>query len=277
MTATIDDARRLTLLTITRTAYRRREEARVAAVNAANRKRDPRIPRVRTVVGAWPLILTLIGMFLGTTGLAPLLNQGTITRKTAPLLTIDQWMFPAGMLALISIALLTYLEPLRARGLIYHGGWEARGYLIFAVIWIGFSLWQSIFGLHDLTSIELARSILGCLVMFSSGVWAVVLWRHGRVTDAQGFLLKHHDPLRGLIDKTDALQIYTALDTWWHQEAAHQIATQPQLCEEIGRLALSRLKDFGYSVKVPRNSTIIAQSPKSLWKEPRRTPDMWEG
>lgn len=276
-TATTDDVRRLTLLTISRTAYRRREETRIAAINAANIQRDPDAILVRPVVGAWPLALTLVGMLLGAVGLTPLLNQGTITRRAAPLLTTDQWLLPAGIMALISIAILAYLEPLRARGSIYHGGWEARLYLVLAAIYIGFALWELIFQLHDLTVGELTRSILGCLVMLGAGLWAIELWRRGRITDKKGCLLLHYDPLQGLDDIADARKVYAALDCWWQKEAEHQIATRPQLCESIGNLVLSRFKDFGYSITTTRRSVFIATNPKELWQESRESPDVWIG
>ncbi|MPV50216.1 hypothetical protein GCG21_09405 [Pseudactinotalea sp. HY160] len=267
--AEVGDARRLALVALSSTAYRDRERARVAAVDEANRRRNPSIEPIRPVPrGA--LTLTFVGFLLGAAGIVPLLNQGTITRRSAPLFSAEEWMIPAGMLALISIALLAWLEPLRARGRIYHGGWEAAGYLVPGSILVGFPIYQAVFALDDIRDPEgWTRVIAGSLMMCGAGVWAILLWRRGRASDAAGLLVEHHDPLAGLTRRTDAEEIYVALDAWWEREAQRQLDARPDSLEAAAALALEWLANNGVRVRLKKGTALTRGVPAARWREPR--------
>lgn len=261
----VDDAWRIAVLASDPRAARAREDARTAAVRAANARRRPDAPEVR---GATTLhrVLFVIAFLLGAAAVAIIAIS---PRTGSAAFTLQEGALLAGVLAILSVGLLVWLEPLRANGSLWGGHLPARIHLFFAVLWLLFAASVVLLRGGEIDRHQPLPVIAGLLLFAVAGVVALVLWRRGLRADRSGTQSGLGRLTRDLVDDADAREVLAALDAWWAAAGPAALAADRGGLEQARAAVLAKLRSTLYITEREERAALRRTTPPE-WKERRR-------
>lgn len=261
----LDDAWRTAVLACFPGLLRQRNAERQRAVGRANNQRRPgtrkgRAPRRSDV------LLYLVAFLLGAVAIGLIALH---PRGGGPALQLQDGALISGVLAVLSVALMWWLEPVRAGFSV--GGLEvpARSHLFFALLWLGFATSVVVFRWPELDRHDLVVPLVGLLLMVSAGVAAGVLWRRAvkadRARPFYGVASLTHD----LIDQADAPAVLDELDGWWARTVPPVLAANQQQVEQARVVVISAV---GAMMLIPDREVrdALRKPPPKSWQERRR-------
>ncbi|MEZ3162228.1 hypothetical protein AB1K54_17070 [Microbacterium sp. BWT-B31] len=259
--AAIDDAWRVAVLAAHPGLRADRDRARAAAVQAANRRRDPRAARVRTSTGLHRALL-IVAFLLGAFAVAPI-----AVPRGRPL-ALDGGMLTAGVLAVVSVALLWWLEPRRANGSLWGARAPAVIDLFFGGLWLVAAAVAIVVG-WGAAGAGGMPVILGLAMLTGAGIAALVLWRHGLRADRSGRQTGLARVTADLVDERDAAGVFDALDRWWEAAGPEAMRTDAARVRDARTEVLARLRGATMISESDEREASAAPVP-ARWSERRR-------
>lgn len=184
------------------------ERARAAAVRAANERRDPDASSVRTSTALHRALLGA-AFVLGTVAVALIATPRDST------ITLQDGMLPAGLLAVISVSLLWWLEPRRANGSLWGSRTPAVIHLIFGLLWLLAAAGALAFRWGEVHPYQALPGTSGLTLLACAGVAAIILGFHALRADRSGYQSGVSRLTGDLLDQQDAAEIFDELDRWW--------------------------------------------------------------
>ena len=236
--AALDDSWRVALLAAYPAAAKERARVRRAAVRAANARPRPDATSRRAVTRRYRA-LYIAAIVLGATAIGLV---AVSARWGGPALRLQTGMLLAGALAVIAVAVFTWLEPRRASGALWGSHAPAVLYLFFAVLWLLFAASVVLFRWDEVDRYEPWPVVVGLLLFCLAGAAAIVLWRRAARADRQGRLAAARAATRDLRDVSDAAEVYAALDAWWMRAGPSAVASDPIELEAARRAVLAHLR-----------------------------------
>jgi hypothetical protein len=263
--AAVEDSWRVALLASLPHLGREREQARLQAVRAANERRTPGGRAVRSATH-WHRGLFIFALLLGATGVALVAISA---RTGSAALALQDGMIIAGILTVASIAILAWLEPLRATGSLWGSHAPARYLLVLGVIWLLFAASVIVFRWEEVDRHETAPVVIGLLLFALAGGAALVLWRRAARSDRAGGQTGVAFITRGLVDQDDAPIVLDALDQWWHSAASAAFAQNSRAVLDSRQSVLAHLRSTMYITEREERTALRRTTPPA-WKERRR-------
>lgn len=260
--AAVDDAWRVAVLAADPRRRSAHERARATAVGAANRRRDPSAPRV-------PTSTTLHRAALGLALLAGVAASALLAAPPSSGLLVRDALLPAGVLAVVSVALLWWLEPRRANGSLWGSRVPAAIHLGLGALWL--LTGAAVFGFRwgDVGTFGVLPAITGLALLGCAGVAALVLGEQAHRSDRSGRQTGLARFTADLIDQRDAASVFDALDSWWSaagEEAMQQAAPRVR---NVHREVLARLR--AGRLITERDERMACFTPEPItWTERRR-------
>lgn len=261
----VEDAWRIALLASTPGAARAREDARTAAVRAANARRRPDGPAVRSAT-TLHRVLFIVAFLLGAAAVAVIAIS---PRTGSAAFTLQEGALLAGVLAVLSAGLLVWLEPLRANGSLWGGHLPARIHLFFAVLWLLFAASVVLLRWGEVDRHQPFPVIAGLLLFGVAGATALVLWRRGRAADRSGTQSGVGRLTSGLVDEADAPEVLAALDAWWAVAGPAALSADRDGLEQARAAVLTKLRTTLYITEREERAALRRAAPPE-WKERRR-------
>ncbi len=261
----VDDAWRIALLASDPRAARAREDARTAAVRAANARRRPDATPVRSAT-TLHRVLFVVAFLLGAAAVAVIAIS---PRTGSAAFTLQEGALLAGALAVLSAGLLFWLEPLRANGSLWGGHLPARIHLFFAVLWLLFAASVVVLRWGEVDRYQPLPVIAGLLLFAAAGVAALVLWRRGLRADRSGTQSGVGRLTGDLIDEADAGEVLAALDAWWAAVGPAALASDREGLEQARAAVLAKLRGTMYITEREERAA-LRRTAVPEWKERRR-------
>lgn len=261
----IEDSWRIALLASSPAAVREREEVRAAAVGAANARRRPGTRAVREA-STFHRVMFFVSFLLGAGAIA-LIAISPRTGGTA--FTLQEGAVLAGALALLSVGIMAWLEPVRASGSLWGAHLPARYYLFFGILWLAFAASVPVLRWDEVDRYEPGPVIAGLVMFVAAGAAALVLWRRGLAADGAGRQSGVGLVTRGLVDESDAGEVFDALDAWWAAAGPAAWASDRAAVEQARGVVLTRLRDARYITEREERTALRRTTPPE-WKERRR-------
>ncbi|MBU4464917.1 MAG: hypothetical protein KKH75_03615 [Actinobacteria bacterium] len=260
----VADAMNIALLSADPAAAKAREVARAAAVREANADRGASTGTTRQA-GLRHRVMSIAAMVLGAIAVGVIALS---PRSGSAAFTLQQGAFVAGLIAVASVAIMIWLEPLRRSGELWGSNLPARVYFFFAVLWIGFAGSVVAFRWNEVDRYQPWPVIIGLVLFVLAGIAALVLWWQGRRLDRSGARSGRARALRGLVDDADAPAVFDALDRWWAVEGPRaRSSDEKQLFathrEVLAYLARTGLIDPSQERKAAQRKSVVE------WKERR--------
>ncbi|MFJ6651267.1 hypothetical protein ACIQLJ_00555 [Microbacterium sp. NPDC091313] len=208
------DASRIAFLAAVPGAERDRERVRRAAVDRANARRGGASRPVREA-GTGHRVLLIVAIVLAA------LAVGLVAvspRTGGPALELQVGMPFAGVIALVAVGILWWLEPLRASGALWGAHAPARIHLFVGLLLLLFAVSVPAFRWSEVDDFDPWPVILGLAGFALAGVGAIVLWVRARRGGGTPPGVPALDG--GLIDAADRPAVLSALDEWWADQAS---------------------------------------------------------
>jgi hypothetical protein len=258
----VEDSWRIALLAADPRARDARERARAQAVHAANARRDPGAARVRDAT-TWHRIC------LGFALVLAVVAAGLVMPSRAGGATLQQSMLPAGTAALLSVALLWWLEPRRASGSLWGSRAPAVLHLVCGAMWLlGAAVavlgrWGEIDAQHPLAVTT------GLMMLLVAATLALLLWQRAARADRSGRQSGMARVTGDLIDARDATAVFFALDRWWQAAGPAAMASSSPRLLRVRVEVLARLRLAGVITDLDEQFARI-DPPPARWRERRR-------
>ena len=238
------------------------ERARAAAVGAANERRDPTAPRVATST-------TLHRVALGLALLAGVLAVALLTTTRSSAIALQNVMLPSGLLAVLSVALLWWLEPRRANGSLWGSRVPAVIHLALAVMWTLVAVAVVVFRWGEISTFAALPSIAGLTLLGCAVVAALILCGQAHRADRSGRQTGVARVTGDLIDKRDRPEVFAALDRWWSTTGPETMRQSSARVLDVRLEVLARLK--AVRLITEREERLATYAPEPLtWAERRR-------
>ena len=155
------------------------ERVRAAAVRAANQRRDPAAARVPTSTAVHRALL-------GAALLSGIVAVALVATPRNSPITLHDGMLPAGLLAVVSVSLLWWLEPRRANGSLWGSRVPAVIHLIFGVLWLLAAAGAVLLRWDEVDPYHALPETSGLTMLACAGVAAVFLWVRALRADRSG-------------------------------------------------------------------------------------------
>lgn len=259
--AAVEDAWRVAVLASDPRVRADHERVRAMAVQAANARRDPAAPRVRT--STW-----LHRSLLGAAFLLGILSVALVaTPRTRPV-ALQDGMLLAGLCAATSVSLLAWLEPRRANGSLWGSRAPAGIHLLFGALWLvaaggGVTLrWSEIEGYRTLPVTS------GLAMLVCAGIVAVLLWRHALGADRSGRQTGVARLTGDLVDQEDVAEVFAALDRWWSRAGPEAMRRDGRRVRRVRTEVLARLRHAKLIAEGDERAAMWAPEPEE-WTERR--------
>jgi hypothetical protein len=260
--AAIDDAWRVAVLASDARMLADHERARAAAVRAANERRDPVAARVRTSTALHRALLG-IAFLLGTVAVALI-----ATPRNSPLALQDA-LLPAGLLAVLSVALLWWLEPRRANGSLWGSRAPAVIHLIFGTLWLLAAAGVLLLRWEEVDLNQALPETSGLTMLACAGVAAIILWVHALRADRSGRQTGIARLTGDLLEQQDAAEVFDALDRWWEAAGSEAMRRDAARVRTVRKEVLARLRLA--MLITERDERVASWSPEpARWTERRR-------
>ncbi len=211
------------------------ERARTAAVRAANERRDPAAAKVRPTTAVHRALLAA-AFLLGMVAVALVATPRNST------ITLQEAMLPAGLLAVLSVSLLWWLEPRRANGSLWGSRAPAIIHLAFGVLWLLTAAvavttrWGEVDPYHPLAQTS------GLTMLACAGAAAIILWFHALQADHSGNQTGIARLTGDLVNPLDAAEVFDALDRWWSVAGPDAMQRDRARVRTVRREVLARLR-----------------------------------
>jgi len=260
--AAVEDSWRVAVMASDPRARAAHERARVAAVGAANKRRDPTAPSA-------PTSTTVHRVALGVAFLAGVLAVALLTTPRTSALALKDVMLPAGLLAVVAVTMLWWLEPRRANGSLWGSRVPGGIHLAFGGLWIlaaaaVFVLrWGEVGGFGAVPAMA-GLGLLGC-----AGLAALILGEQALRADRSG---RHSGVARvtgDLIDQRDAPEVFDALDRWWSTAGPDAMQHSGPRVRAVRREVLARLRAAMLITQREERAASHAREPEE-WAERRQ-------
>jgi hypothetical protein len=260
--AAIEDSWRVAVLASDPRIQAAHERARAAAVGAANERRDPTAPRVATST-------TLHRVALGLALLAGVLAVALLTTTRSSAIALQNVMLPSGLLAVLSVALLWWLEPRRANGSLWGSRVPAVIHLALAVMWTLVAVAVVVFRWGEISTFAALPSIAGLTLLGCAVVAALILCGQAHRADRSGRQTGVARVTGDLIDKRDRPEVFAALDRWWSTTGPETMRQSSARVLDVRLEVLARLK--AVRLITEREERLATYAPEPLtWAERRR-------
>lgn len=260
--AAIEDSWRVAVLASDPRIQSAHERARAAAVGAANERRDPTAPRVATST-------TLHRVALGLALLAGVLAVALLTTTRSSAIALQNVMLPSGLLAVLSVALLWWLEPRRANGSLWGSRVPAVIHLALAVMWTLVAVAVVVFRWREISTFAALPSIAGLTLLGCAVVAALILCGQAHRADRSGRQTGVARVTGDLIDKRDRPEVFAALDRWWSTTGPETMRQSSARVLDVRLEVLARLK--AVRLITEREERLATYAPEPLtWAERRR-------
>ncbi|HVK43918.1 MAG TPA: hypothetical protein VM429_03345 [Micropruina sp.] len=260
--AAIEDSWRVAVLASDPRIQSAHERARAAAVGAANERRDPTAPRVATST-------TLHRVALGLALLAGVLAVALLTTTRSSAIALQNVMLPSGLLAVLSVALLWWLEPRRANGSLWGSRVPAVIHLALAVMWTLVAVAVVVFRWGEISTFAALPSIAGLTLLGCAVVAALILCGQAHRADRSGRQTGVARVTGDLIDKRDRPEVFAALDRWWSTTGPETMRQSSARVLDVRLEVLARLK--AVRLITEREERLATYAPEPLtWAERRR-------
>lgn len=263
--AAVDDSWRVAVLASSPQLARERDQVRLRAVREANARRSPgaRVARAATHVHR---ALFIFALLLGATGVALVAISARSGRSA---LALQDGVVIAGILTLVSIAILAWLEPMRASGSLWGSHAPARYLLVLGSIWMLFAGSVVVFRWEEVDRHEPAPVVVGLLLFALAGVAALILWRRALRADRTGGQTGIAFTTRDLVDAADAPVVFDALDAWWAATGPMLLARDREALAQVRATVLAQLRSTLYISEREERAALRRPTPPE-WKERRR-------
>lgn len=260
--AALEDAWRVAVLASDPRMRADHERARADAVRAANERRDPVAARVRTSTDLHRAALGA-AFVLGTIAVALI-----ATPRSSPL-PLQDALLPAGILAVVSVSLLWWLEPRRANGSLWGSRAPAVIHLIFGMLWLLAAAGVVIFRWSEVDTYRALPQTAGLTMLACAGVAAIILWFHAFQADRSGRQTGVARLTGDLLDPQDAAEVFDALDRWWSIAGPEAMQGDAARIRTVRKEALARLRLAALISERDERSAAWASQPPA-WSERRR-------
>ena len=260
--AAIEDSWRVAVLASDPRIQSAHERARAAAVGAANERRDPTAPRVATST-------TLHRVALGLALLAGVLAVALLTTTRSSAIALQNVMLPSGLLAVLSVALLWWLEPRRANGSLWGSRVPAVIHLALAVMWTLVAVAVVVFRWREISTFAALPSIAGLTLLGCAVVAALILCGQAHRADRSGRQTGVARVTGDLIDKRDRPEVFAALDRWWSTTGPETMRQSSARVLDVRLEVLARLKAVRLITEREERLATYAPEPPT-WAERRR-------
>ncbi|MDN5572171.1 MAG: hypothetical protein L0G22_13115, partial [Propionibacteriaceae bacterium] len=229
------------------------------AVGAANRRRDPDAPRLPTSTTRHRLAL---GFALLAAAVAPAL-------LTTRAISVRDALLPAGVLAVVAVALLWWLEPRRANGSLWGSRIPAGMHLAFGGVWLLAAAATFGFRWEEVGVFGVLPAITGMALLAAAGLAALVLGERALRADRSGRQAGLARVTGDLIDQRDVLEVLETLDHWWAVAGPGAVEHSPHRIRAVRREVLGRLR--AAKLITEREEQLASFDPEPLgWSERRR-------
>lgn len=262
----VDDSWRVAVLAADPRVRADRDRARAHAVQAANARRDPSTRRVRDASSlhqallAAALVLAVVAAGLVMPSRAGLGGSG---------LGLQQTMLPAGVAAVFALALLWWLEPLRAAGALWGSRLPAVLHLACAALWFLAAAVALLLRWGEIDAQQPLPVTTGLILLVTAGTLALALWHRVRRADRSGRQSGIARVTGGLTDARDGVAVFFALDEWWRVAGPAAMATGEARVRRVRIEALARLRLAGV-ISVVDEQFAALDPPPVRWRERRR-------
>lgn len=261
----IEDSWRIALLAASPAAVREREAARARAVDAANARRNSGARAVREAT-TLHRVMFFVAFLLGAAAVA-LIAISPRTGGTA--FSLQEGAVLAGALALASVGIMFWLEPVRASGSLFGAHLPARYHLFFGLLWLLFAASVPVLRWDEVDRHDPLPVIAGLLMFVAAGAASLVLWRRALRADGAGKQSGVGVVTRGLVDDADAGEVFDALDAWWAAAGPAAWESDRAGLEQARAVVLARLRDTRYITEREERAALRRTTPPA-WKERRR-------
>lgn len=233
--AAIEDSWRVAVMASDPRTSAAHERARAAAVGSANERRDPNAPRVQSSA-------TLHRVALGVALLAGVVAPALLTTSRTSGLANRDALLSAGLLAVVAVALLWWLEPRRANGSLWGSRVPAVIHLAFGGMWLLAAAAVFAFRWGEVGTFAALPAMTGLTLLGVAGLAALILGAHAVRSDRSGRQTGVARITANLIDPRDAPEVFDALDRWWSHVGPDAVRHSPTRVRAVRREVLARLK-----------------------------------
>jgi len=259
--AAVEDSWRVAVLASDPRTRAEHERARAAAVEAANERRNPTGPRVHTST-------TLHRVALGVALLAGVVAVALLTTQRTTLALQDA-MLPAGLLAVVAVALLWWLEPRRANGSLWGSRAPAVIHLAFGGMWLLAAAAVFVFRWGEVGTFAALPAISGLTLLGCAGLAALILCGQAHRADRSARQTGVARFTGDLIDQRDAPEVFDALDRWWSTAGPDAMRRSAPRVRAVRREVIARLK-YGMLITEREERAACWDCEPVKWAERRR-------
>ena len=260
--AAVQDSWRVAVLASDPLTASAHERARAAAVGTANRRRDPTAARV-------PTSSRLHRAALGIALVSGVVAAALLTVPRTSPLALQNVMLPAGVLAVVSVALLCWLEPRRANGSLWGSRVPAVIHLAFGGLWLLGGAAVFVFRWGEVGLLAALPALAGLTLLGCAGLGALVLGEQALRADRSGRQTGIARVTADLIDQRDAPEVFAALDRWWSGVGPEALQRSPARVRAVRREVLARLR-AGMLITEPEERAAALAAKPEHWTERRR-------
>lgn len=257
----IEDSWRIAVIAAEPRLRADRERARASAVQAANARRDPRVTPVRDA-SAWHRGCLAAALVLAAVAAGLLMaSPGTLGLPAA--------MLPAGIAATASVAMLWWLEPLRASGALWGSRSPAVLHLACAALWLLAAAVSVLARWHEIDARQPLPVTTGLTLLLIAATLAGLLWHRAHRADRSGRQSGIARLTAGLVDERDGIAVFFALDQWWREAGPAAMATGRARVLRVRVETLARLRLAGVIAAADEQFALL-DPPPARWRERRR-------
>lgn len=260
--AAVEDSWRVAVMASDPRAQAAHERARVAAVGTANKRRDPTAPSVRVST-------TVHRVALAVAFLAGVLAVALLTTPRPSAFALKDVMLPAGLLAVVAVTLLWWLEPLRANGSLWGSRVPGGIHLAFGGMWILATAAALVFRWGEVGELGALPGMTGLAMLGCAGLAAFILSEQALRADRSGHQSGLARVTGDLIDQRDAPEVFDALDRWWSTAGPDAMQRSATRVRAVRREVLARLRAAMLITERELHEASHAPEPEE-WAERRR-------
>ncbi|BDV29584.1 hypothetical protein [Microbacterium terricola] len=258
----IEDAWRVAVFATDPRMRAEHDRVRAAAVRSANERRDPTAASVKTSTGVHRALLG-VALFLGAVAVALI-----ATPRNSPV-TLQDALLPAGLLAVISVSLLWWLEPRRANGSLWGSRVPAVIHFIFGMLWLLAAAGALTFRWGEVEPYRALPATSGLTMLVCAGVAAIILWVHALRADRSGRQTGLARLTGDLVDPQDAAEVFDELDRWWWAAGPEAMRRDGARVRRVRREVLARLRAAALITERDERTAAAAPEP-ARWSGRRR-------
>jgi hypothetical protein len=184
---------------------------------------------------------TLHRVSLGVALFAGVVAAALLTTRTSAL-ALQDVLLPAGLLAVVAVALLCWLEPLRANGSLWGSRVPAVIHLGFGGMWLLAAAAVFAFRWGEIDTFAALPAIAGLTLLGCAGLAALILCGYAHQADRSGRQTGLARVTGDLLDQRDAPEVFEALDRWWSTAGPDAMQRSATRVRAVRREVLARLK-----------------------------------